>query len=160
MTSSTRHTSDHISLILEEEDAMFTGDNVLGQGTAIFEDLSAYLISLHKMRGMFSGRAYPGHGPVIEDGKSRIVDYIQHRQQREEQVIEVLSSSRSFGETKGAADWESMEIVKIIYKDIPDDLHLPAQGVVMQILQKLQDEDKVSLDPSTNKWRMKTRAAL
>lgn len=58
------HTTDHMAFILEEEDAMFTGDNVLGHGTAVFEDLTVYLDSLSRMRGQFHGRAYPGHvGP-------------------------------------------------------------------------------------------------
>src|SRR5271155_4117736 len=98
-----------MALILEEEDAIFTGDNVLGQGTAVFEDLATYLNSLEKMKGMFSGRAYPGHGPVIDDGRAKIVEYIQHRQQREQQVIEVLSSPRPSGETpedKDLANWD------------------------------------------------------
>jgi endoribonuclease LACTB2 len=150
-------------LILEEEDAMFTGDNVLGQGTAVFEDLSTYLNSLEKMKGMFSGRAYPGHGPVIEDGRAKIVEYIQHRHQREQQVIEVLSSSRPSDKTSednNLSDWNSMEIVKIIYKDVPESLHIPAHGGVMQVLRKLQQEDKVIMDTSTKRWRMNSRAAL
>lgn len=40
---------------------MFTGDNVLGHGTAVFEDLIVYLNSLSRMREQFKGRAYPGH---------------------------------------------------------------------------------------------------
>lgn len=40
---------------------MFTGDNVLGHGTAVFEDLAVYLDSLSRMREQFHGRAYPGH---------------------------------------------------------------------------------------------------
>lgn len=40
---------------------MFTGDNVLGHGTAVFEDLAVYLNSLSRMRDQFHGRAYPGH---------------------------------------------------------------------------------------------------
>jgi ribonuclease/clavin/mitogillin len=146
-----------MALILEEEDAMFTGDNVLGQGTAVFEDLATYLNSLEKMKGMLSGRAYPGHGPVIDDGRKKIVEYIQHRQQREQQVIEVLSSPRTSGgtsEDKDLASWDAMEIVKIIYKDIPESLHVPAHGGVMQVLRKLQQEDKVTIDPSMQRWRL------
>jgi len=152
-----------MALILEEEDAMFTGDNVLGQGTAVFEDLATYLNSLEKMRDMFSGRAYPGHGPVIDDGRAKIVEYIEHRQQREQQIIEVLSSPRPSGETlekKDLTDWDSMEIVKIIYKDVPESLHVPAHGGVMQVLRKLQQEDKVVIDPSTQRWRLNGLAAL
>jgi ribonuclease/clavin/mitogillin len=152
-----------MALILEEEDAMFTGDNVLGQGTAVFEDLSTYLNSLEKMKGMFSGRAYPGHGPVIDDGRAKIMEYIQHRQQREQQVIEVLSSPRPSdkgSEESDLGDWDSMEIVKIIYKDVPESLHIPAHGGVMQVLRKLQQEDKVATDSSTKRWRINSRAAL
>ena len=59
------HTTDHMAFLLEEENAMFTGDNVLGHGTAVFEDLALYLDSLSRMREQFHGRAYPGHvGPL------------------------------------------------------------------------------------------------
>ncbi|KOS23449.1 Beta-lactamase-like protein 2 [Escovopsis weberi] len=66
------HTRDHMVFVLAEEDAMFTADNVLGYGTAIFEDLATYIGSLGKMLPLFKGRAYPGHGPVVENGPERI----------------------------------------------------------------------------------------
>ncbi|CZR57526.1 probable metallo-beta-lactamase domain protein [Phialocephala subalpina] len=152
------HTRDHMSFVLEEEDAMFTADNVLGAGTAVFEDLATYLNSLEVMRGKFQGRAYPGHGPVIEDGPAKILEYIRHRKQREEQVIQVLKSSTS--KNSEADEWESMEIVKIIYKDVPENLHVPAHGGVMQILRKLEEEEKVVQHTKTEKWRIRNRAAL
>jgi ribonuclease/clavin/mitogillin len=158
------HAQDHMSLVLEEEDAMFTGDNVLGHGTAVFEDLLTYLQSLEKMRGRFRGRAYPGHGAVIEDGPSKILEYIRHRQLRENQVIQVLKSSKSKPRVEANVnevdDWTSMEIVKIIYKDVPENLHLSANGGIVQILRKLEEEDKVVEDPKTERWRLRNRAAL
>lgn len=158
------HTQDHMSLVLEEEDAMFTGDNVLGHGTAVFEDLLTYLQSLEKMRGQFWGRAYPGHGAVIEDGPSKILEYIRHRQQRENQVIQVLKSSKASGgaevNVNEVDDWTSMEIVKIIYKDVPESLHIPANGGIVQILHKLEEEEKVVEDSKTGTWRLRNRAAL
>jgi ribonuclease/clavin/mitogillin len=158
------HAQDHMAFVLEEEDAMFTGDNVLGHGTAVFEDLATYLNSLDQMRRKFLKRAYPGHGPVIEDGPSKILEYISHRKQREEQVIQVLKSSRSPPEVDAHGsepdEWTSMEIVKIIYRDVPENLHLPANGGVIQILRKLEEEDRVAENPSTERWRVKDRAAL
>jgi len=86
------HTVDHTAFILLEESAIFTGDNVLGHGTAVFQDLASYLLSLEQMQAQFRGRAYPGHGAVIEDGNAKIKEYIAHRQQREGQVLKALKA--------------------------------------------------------------------
>ncbi|QIX00146.1 hypothetical protein AMS68_005663 [Peltaster fructicola] len=132
------HTVDHMALILKEEDAMFTGDNVLGHGTAVFEDLTAYMDSLDRMKHEFKGRAYPGHGQVIDDGPAKITEYIAHRKQREEEALDVLSQPR----TDGQKGWQSMELVKVIYKAYPEALHIPAQGSLVHVLKKLQAEGK------------------
>ncbi|KAG9551570.1 Metallo-hydrolase/oxidoreductase, partial [Aureobasidium melanogenum] len=148
------HTTDHMALILEEEDAMFTGDNVLGQGTAVFEDLSAYMNSLQKMQDEFSGRAYPGHGPVIEDGKAKIHEYISHRQQRENQIVDVLGRETQDG-NKG---WQSMDMVKVIYKGYPENLHAPAEKGVLQVLDKLKKEGRVHENEGV--WFLQSKPAL
>lgn len=157
------HTQDHMALILDEEDAMFTGDNVLGHGTAVFEDLTTYLNSLERMKGVFSGKAYPGHGAVIEDGPGKIGEYIRHRKERESQVIQVLKSAKNrpgviITRDEEADEWTSMEIVKIIYRDVPESLHVPANGGIVQILNKLQADEKVVKEQ--DRWKIKARAAL
>lgn len=152
------HTVDHMVLLLREEDAMFTGDNVLGLGTAVFEDLSEYLSSLEKMKGLFSGRAYPGHGPPLADGPAKITEYIRHRRQREDQVVQTLRSKRAEVEASESNTWTPMELVKIIYSDVPETLHPAAAGGVTQILHKLQDEGKVSTEGG--RWRLSSRSPL
>jgi ribonuclease/clavin/mitogillin len=147
------HTTDHTSFILEEEDAMFTADNVLGQGTAVFEDLAAYMKSLDSMSKQFKGRAYPGHGPVIKDGPAKIQEYIKHRKQREQQVLDVLTH-----DTKGG--WTSMEIVKVIYKEYPESLWEPAEKGVLQILDKLQKEGKVVHNKAKETWALSGKSSL
>lgn len=148
------HTADHIAFVLEEEDAMFTADNVLGQGTAVFEDLATYLNSLEKMRHLFKGRAYPGHGPVIDNGPSKIMEYINHRKTREEQVIRTLRSKRNVGSDGGPSDaWTPMGLVKVIYHDVPEELHVPASSGVIQILEKLEREERVSQSGDRWTWR-------
>ena len=59
------HANDHVALILEEERAMFTADNVLGTGTPVFRDLPLYLDSLHRMQAEHPTRLYTSHGPVV-----------------------------------------------------------------------------------------------
>ena len=158
------HTVDHMALVLEEEDAMFTGDNVLGQGTAVFEDLTLYLDSLQRMEKQFGGRAYPGHGPVITDGRAKIKQYIRHRQQREEEVLKVLqdAAKEANGEEPGGHEGKPVrpgaartarEIVEIIYKDVPVSLHDAAERGVVQILEKLLAEGKVE-KTEDGKWQI------
>jgi ribonuclease/clavin/mitogillin len=146
------HTTDHMTLILQEESAMFTGDNVLGQGTAVFENLSVYLQSLQQMQHEFSGRAYPGHGPVIDDGRAKIHEYIRHRQEREMQIVHVLGGGDDDDDAKEEKGWRSMELVQSIYKDYPESLHQPAERGVLQVLEKLKNEGKVGLDEDKGCW--------
>ncbi|PGH07931.1 hypothetical protein AJ79_06139 [Helicocarpus griseus UAMH5409] len=152
------HTGDHMVFVLEEEGAMFTGDNVLGHGTSVFDDLSVYLSTLAKMQEYFLRRdgpcrAYPGHGAVIDDGKAKIAEYIQHRQQREEEVLHVLKHGVLVGKDEHASSaqiepkelraWTPIELVKIIYHDVPENLHLPAAYGVTQVLKKLEGDGGV-----------------
>ncbi|KAF3929865.1 hypothetical protein ABW19_dt0206965 [Dactylella cylindrospora] len=139
------HTADHLCIFLKEEEALFTGDNVLGQGTTVFEDLSSYMSSLQKMLSLNPEAAYPAHGPFIPDAKSKISEYIKHRKDREDQILQVLRSED--GSAKG-----SMEIVKIIYKDYPENLYEPAEKGVLQVLNKLLKDGIVSREGE--KWKI------
>lgn len=151
------HTTDHMAFVLEEEDAMFTADNVLGQGTAVFEDLAAYMTSLEHMAHAFGGRAYPGHGPVIEHGPARIKEYIQHRKQREQQVLDVLATEDKHTHKRGG--WTSMDIVKVIYKDYPENLWEPAERGVVRVLEKLKGEKRVWYDEARGTWGLSGKSS-
>ncbi|RKF61467.1 Lactamase-like protein nscB [Erysiphe neolycopersici] len=152
------HTIDHTAFILEEEDVLFTGDAILGHGTAAFEDLSSYLVSLRKLRSLCRGPIYPGHGSMIQDGPSKVLEYINHRQERENQVLEILSSINFTSNTSlqnvEHRDWTSTEIVRTLYADIADGLLLSAQRVVREILRKLKIEGRVIEINETERWRL------
>ncbi|KAL5598508.1 hypothetical protein BROUX41_003555 [Berkeleyomyces rouxiae] len=134
------HTTDHMCFLLLEEDAMLTGDNVLGHGTSVFEDLSVYLNSLHRMRALFTGRAYPGHGAVVENGPALIAEYIEHRAKREREVVQKLQS-----QNKTDNAWSAMDLVQAIYTTTPANLQQAACGNVQQILTKLERENKIAV---------------
>lgn len=154
------HTVDHMALVLEEEDAMFTGDNVLGHGTAVFEDLAAYMASLEGMKDQFSGRAYPAHGAVIEDGPGKVREYIAHRQEREEQVLAVLRAEKGDGDgSEGSEGWRSMAMVRVIYSEYPENLHGPAEGSLLQVLRKMELDGRVRRC-GDGSWKLVERAAL
>lgn len=130
------HTTDHIILFAPSTGQMFSGDNVLGEGTAVFEDLYDYMKSLNFMVDMKPTVIYPGHGPVVEDPVKKIEYYINHRNAREAQVLNVLHGNPD-------KIFNAMDIVKIIYVDVDESLYPAASINVTHHLEKLLKEGKV-----------------
>lgn len=83
------HTDDHLVAVLDEENTMFSGDCILGEGTAVFDNLRKYMASLETILSLNPSKIYPGHGPIVEDPGSKIREYIGHRIKRE---VEILTS--------------------------------------------------------------------
>ena len=106
------HTKDHLVLLLEEENALFSGDCILGEGSAVFEDLFTYMKSLKAILELKPYVIYPGHGSVITEPTLKIQEYIAHRNQREEQIIKVMTDIKK--------PLTPMEIVEIVYKVFTD----------------------------------------
>ena len=181
------HTKDHMSFLItsssdpSEIGCLFTGDNVLGHGTAVFEDLGTYLSSLEKMKSTIEPgkRAFPAHGDVIEDGEAKIQMYIDHRKLREDEAMNVLrygstkaptpvSAAEGASEAPGqlggkelipGKEWGSMEMVKVIYANVPENLHQPAERGLLMVLEKLKGEGRV-VNLENGKWRISERAIL
>jgi ribonuclease/clavin/mitogillin len=133
------HTTDSVSLLFPADRALFTGDTVLGQGTAVFEDLSDYIESLQRMldaRDKYD-MLYPGHGPVVRDGPQTIRMYIDHRLEREAQVLATLRT----GPPNGA--WTTWTIVLKVYEGYPDSLMEAATRGIQLHMKKLEKEGMV-----------------
>jgi glyoxylase-like metal-dependent hydrolase (beta-lactamase superfamily II) len=77
------HAQDHLCFMLEEEQALFSGDNVLGVGTTVIPakggDLLDYMSSLERLLAQAPAAIYPAHGPRIADGQAKIREYLAHR---------------------------------------------------------------------------------
>ncbi|KAF8543024.1 beta-lactamase-like protein [Trichophaea hybrida] len=147
------HAPDHMCFMLKEENAIFTGDNVLGHGTSVFVDLKQYMDSLQRMLELKPGRAYPAHGQLIEDGQMKLREYIKHRQRREAQIVQNLQKLRDEKAGPGGAV-TSMELVKRIYTDVDPALHQAAEAGVIQVLEKLEKEGIVGMviQDGKKKW--------
>lgn len=131
------HAEDHLCFLLEEERALFSGDNVLGVGTTVIPSaggsLSDYLASLERLHATGPETIYPGHGPRIADGRGRIAEYIAHRLERERQILGALEA----GEAPVA------DVVTRVYTDVPAVLHAAAGHSVAAHLVKLEEEGRV-----------------
>jgi glyoxylase-like metal-dependent hydrolase (beta-lactamase superfamily II) len=131
------HAPDHLCYYFVEEKALFTGDVILGAGTTIIPDetgdLGQYMASLHRLLELDVEKIYPAHGPVIQNAKQKIREYIAHRELRDRQVLAALQEG----------PLEVMAIVKKIYTDVPTFLHPAAAQSVRSHLNKLRKEQRV-----------------
>ncbi len=90
------HSPDHIALWHADSRTLFVGD-LLVLGSTVFipassgGNLADYLRSLERLRQLSPARAWPAHGSVIEDPVALITQYVEHRHQREEQVLNALA---------------------------------------------------------------------
>jgi glyoxylase-like metal-dependent hydrolase (beta-lactamase superfamily II) len=143
------HAPDHLCFVLEEEQAVFSGDNVLGVGTTVIPnqngDLGQYMDSLARLLALAPRRIYPAHGPVIEDGVAKLREYIAHRHEREQQIL----AARARGPARVG------EIVRVVYAAYPEALHAAAAQSTAQHLRKLAREGRVRADgddPLAARW--------
>uniref|UniRef100_A0A8C4Q5K7 Endoribonuclease LACTB2 n=1 Tax=Eptatretus burgeri TaxID=7764 RepID=A0A8C4Q5K7_EPTBU len=130
------HTDDHMALLLEEEGAVFSGDCVLGETTAVFENLRDYMNSLKAIMNLVPSLIYPGHGPVVRNAVGWLKNYITHREQREMQLLSAMQAEPSHSYTPS-------DLVSIVYTDIPTNLVRLAIINVHQHLTKLEEEGKI-----------------
>ena len=111
------HTGDSLSFLMTAENALLTGDTVLGRGTSVVAwpdgTLAAYLDSLERIEKLTGSgavtRILPGHGPDLPDAAGVIRYYIDHRAERLDQVRAALAA--------GART--PREVVEIAYTDAP-----------------------------------------
>lgn len=131
------HASDHLCYYLAEELSLFAGDVVAGYGTVVIAppdgNMRDYLRTLERLQSLGLGRVYPGHGPVVEDGPAKLAEYIEHRRERERQVVEALEAGLT----------QVPEMVARIYADVPKALHPMAERSVLAHLEMLVAEERV-----------------
>ncbi|HVK29669.1 MAG TPA: MBL fold metallo-hydrolase [Nocardioides sp.] len=128
------HTTDSISLLVEADRALLTGDMVLGRGTTVIVhpdgDLGSYFDSIARMRALVTdGRAeslWPAHGPVLPDGGAVLDHYVVHRRERLAQVEAALGR---LGLSPSALPPDVAEdpvlprqVVEVVYADVDESL--------------------------------------
>jgi glyoxylase-like metal-dependent hydrolase (beta-lactamase superfamily II) len=94
------HTSNHLCFRLAEEDAVFTGDHIMGWSTTAIGppdgDMAAYRRSLARFLSQGDARAslfWPTHGPPVRDTVGLVEAYIGHRHEREQLILRAMARS-------------------------------------------------------------------
>ena len=134
------HASNHLCYLLEQERLLFSGDHVMQGSTVVIAppdgDMAAYLDSLSRIRTLRLRSIAPGHGHLIDDPDAVIDDYIAHRLEREQQVLDAL----------GAGDATIPAIVERLYVGLIDELVPRARQSVHAHLRKLAAEGRAVSD--------------
>jgi glyoxylase-like metal-dependent hydrolase (beta-lactamase superfamily II) len=90
------HTSNHLCLALAGEEALFTGDHVMGWSTTVVAppdgDMADYMASLDKLLGRGDRVYYPAHGPAVTEPHRHVRALIAHRRMREKQILARLAA--------------------------------------------------------------------
>jgi glyoxylase-like metal-dependent hydrolase (beta-lactamase superfamily II) len=134
------HEVDHVCYYLAAEKVLFSGDNILGNSSSSVRNLREYLNSLEIMAGTKPRMICPGHGQLIHNGTGRIQWYLDHRQEREEQVLEAL---------RGGADTVEETVTAVYPKNLRKNLRGAAARNVNTHLTKLKEEGRVTEHPVT-----------
>lgn len=135
------HAADHLCFWHEESRTLFAGDLAVKGTTVVIPassggDLGAYLHSLERVLALKPARLLPAHGPVIDAPDALLRMYIQHRLEREGQVLAALR----------AGDTSPEAIVARVYAGLTEALVPMARESVTAHLLKLEKDGRARRD--------------
>ena len=146
------HASNHMAFALREENALFSGDHVMGWSTTVVAppdgDMTAYMASLDTVIAGEFATIWPTHGPPIRDPEPFLQAYRAHRLEREAQVLEQLAA--------GAARISGM--TPSLYAAVDQRLWPAASLSVWAHLIALEQAGRVEADPAPTldaTWRLR-----
>lgn len=141
------HAPDHVCFWHEPTRTLFCGDLAV-KGTTVWipanlqGDLAAYLRSLERVVALRPDRMLPAHGPVIDQPEALLRGYLEHRREREQQIVDALK----------AGDTTPDAITARVYRGLKAELLPMAQEGVVAHLVKLEQERRVRRE--ADRWTM------
>ncbi|MET9493510.1 MBL fold metallo-hydrolase [Streptomyces sp. NPDC006552] len=131
------HTADSLCFHLPADQAVLTGDTILGRGTTVVAHpdgrLGDYLDSLRRLRSLTVDdgvhTVLPGHGPVLEDAQGAVEFYLAHRAHRLAQVETAVENGHA----------SASDVVAHVYADVDRSLWPAAELSVLAQLEYLRE---------------------
>ena len=139
------HASNHVCYRQTELNWIFTGDHVIDGSTVVIDppdgNMKDYLDSLARLKEFQPAALAPGHGELIHDPDRSIDWIIDHRLEREAQVVAAIKANPGF---------TTMELVAHVYKDVDQKLYGWAERSLLAHLLKLEDDGAAIQE--TKRW--------
>jgi glyoxylase-like metal-dependent hydrolase (beta-lactamase superfamily II) len=135
------HASNHMAFVLTDENALFSGDHVMGWSTTVVAppdgDMADYMASLDAVIARGFATLWPTHGAPVTDPGPFLDAYRAHRLGREAQVLARLQ----------AGDRTIAEMVPVLYAAVDSRLWPAASLSVWAHLIGLVRTGRVVADP-------------
>jgi glyoxylase-like metal-dependent hydrolase (beta-lactamase superfamily II) len=135
------HASNHLAFVLEDENALFSGDHVMGWSTTVIGppdgDMRAYMASLDAVIARRFDTIWPTHGAPINEVQPFLEAYKAHRLDREGQVLARV----------WAGDRRISDMVPILYAAVDQRLWPAASLSVWAHLIALEQSGRVRASP-------------
>jgi len=133
------HADNHVCYALIEENALFSGDHVMGWSTTVIcaphGNMTDYYASLDKVAARGFVALWPTHGPPVTHVAPFLAEYKLHRLAREAQILDQLRAGRH----------QIGEMVPVIYADTDPRLHpAAAHSVLAHLIHLTRQGDVVS----------------
>ncbi len=144
------HTLGSVCIYVGEERALFTGDTALGLGTVAISppphgDMRLYLESLERLKGYDAALMLPGHGRPVQEVARKLQELIDHRREREEQVLGLLADGKT----------TSRAMLAAIYPELDRRIVPMAVRQIEAHLAKLAEERRVERG-GEGEWRLRS----
>lgn len=134
------HASNHMAFALEDENALFCGDHVMGWSTTVVAppdgDMADYMASLDRVIEAGFDTLWPTHGAPVMHPEPFLAAYRAHRLEREAQVVARLA----------AGDRTIAEMVPALYAAVDQRLWPAASLSVWAHLIKLVRDSRAISD--------------
>lgn len=140
------HARGHLCFYEERTGTLISGDNIVGIGSVLIDPpeghMSDYLGSLRRMRALPNlSVILGGHGPAIANPYTKLDEYISHRLEREQKILEAIKHGVQ----------TPAEIVTHVYTDVAPAAHAMAERAVLAHLEKLTEDRLINHDGQA--WR-------
>lgn len=134
------HAQNHVCFALREERVLLSGDHVMGWATTVVSppdgDMGDYFASLSRLLERDDALYLPTHGRSIDEPKAFVESLIDHRKERERQVLACVA--------QGVERIDAM--VARMYTDVPTWLHPAAARSVFAHVLLLREQGIVTCD--------------